>query len=312
MANLYSFDLNLLRVLHALLEDPSTTRAGKRLGLSQPAVSAALSRLRHALGDELFFRKGQALEPTDFALSLVAPLRDIMENIERLVAAPAAFDPATAIGSYRISGSDYFAELLMPRLATHLQKIAPGIRLNLVDLVPDHHVGTLEKYDIDVALVPATETPDWVEGQVIFRSGFRAVARNGHPRLARAKVMPGDVIPIDLFCDLGHVVFSTEGSPRVMGDAALAHVGRERRVVMTLPSFGGVYRAVAGSDLVALLPTALAHHVAAMAGLTIYRAPMPLPLVDLTMLWHRRHSANPMHVWMRGEIAAMLEDLNEV
>ena len=311
MANLSSFDLNLLRVLHALLDDPSTTRAGKRVGLSQPAVSAALSRLRHALGDELFFRKGQMLEATDLALSLAGPLGEIMENIERLVASPASFDPATASGGFRISGSDYFAELLMPRLARHLQGLAPGIRIHLVDLVPDHHVASVESYGVDVALVPATDTPDWVESRTVFRSGFRVVARAGHPRLARAGVSPGEVIPIDLFCDLGHIVFSTEGNPRAMGDAALSKVGRERRVVMTLPSFGGVYRAVAGSDLVALLPTALAHHVADTAGLRIYEAPMPLPLVDLTMLWHRRHSANPLHVWMREQIAALLTDLNE-
>ena len=311
MANLLSFDLNLLRVLHALLEDPSTTRAGDRLGLSQPAVSAALSRLRHALGDELFFRKGQRLEATDYARTLTEPLQGIMRDLEDLIAAPGAFDPATASGNFRISGSDYFAELLMPRLALLLQDAAPGIRTHLVDLVHEHHIDPLESHDVDVAIVRAPTTPDWVAHQPALRSGFLAVARSGHPRLKRAKVKAGDVIPIDLFCDLGHVAFSNEGNEKTMGDSALAKVGRERRVVMTLPSFGSVYRAVAASDLVALLPSALARHAAPTAGLTVYRAPMPLPQAELHMLWHRRHSSNPMHAWMRSEIAKLLAELNE-
>ena len=96
-----------------------------------------------------------------------------------------------------------------------------------------------------------------------------------------------------------------------MGDAALAKVGRERRVVMTMPIFSGVYRAVAASDLIALLPTALAYHVAKSAGLRIYRAPMPVPTATLCMIWHRRNAASASHAWLRDQIANLLATFDE-
>lgn len=309
MANLSSFDLNLLRVLNALLQDPSTVRAGERLGLSQPAVSAALGRLRGALGDELFFRSGQRLQPTDYALSLQEPLWVILGDIEALIRDRDAFDPAQSTISFRVSGSDYFAEMLMPRLAEVLQAQAPGMRIHLVDLVPDNHVASLERFDVDIALIPHTTTPDWANTRPMLMSDFQVIARRGHPRLRRAGITPGEVVPLDLFCDLGHVVFSPEGNARAMGDAALARVGRERRVVMTLPVFSGVYRAVAGSDLVALLPGPLARHVAESEGLEVFAPPMPVPEVQLSMVWHRRNEDRQSHVWMRDVIARIVADV---
>ena len=310
MVNLASFDLNLLRVLDALLREGSTVRAGERLGLSQPAVSAALGRLRAALGDELFFRRGQGLEATQFARSLEGPLRETLDRIETLLSPPEAFDPATADARFTISGSDFFAEMLMPRLAERLSALAPAMRLHLVDLVPDSYVNTLERYEVDLALIPETGLPDWVENQRMFRSSFSVIARRDHPRIARAAVAPGDVIPLDLFCDLGHVLFSPQGNTRAMGDEALARVGRKRRVVMTMPVFSGVYRAVAGSDLIALLPTQLAHHVAPSVGLEVYRPPMPVAAAQIAMIWHRRYAAMPAHVWLRGQIAELLAPLD--
>ncbi|MEQ9693572.1 LysR family transcriptional regulator [Shimia sp. SDUM112013] len=311
MANLKTFDLNLLRVLDALLKENSTVRAGQHLGLSQPAVSAALGRLRGALGDDLFFRRGKGLEPTEYALTLKDDLAFLLERIEGLIQGPNAFEPAISDASFRISGSDFFAELLMPRLAERLQAFAPNLRVHLVDLVPDSYVETLDRYDVDLAIIPNMSLPDWVESQPVFRSSFSVIARKDHPRLQREGLQSGDAIPIDLFCDIGHVLFSPEGNSAALGDTALAKVGRERRVIMTMPIFSGVYRAVAGSDLIALLPTALARHVAETAGLCVYRAPMHMPTAELCMIWHRRYSANAAHIWLRGQIADLLEPLDE-
>ena len=205
MANLSSFDLNLLRVLDALLKENSTVKAGARLGLSQPAVSAALGRLRAALGDQLFFRRGQGLEATDYAASLQVPLNVELDKIRTLIQSPLGFDPAKSSADFRISGSDFFAELLMPKLADRLETKAPSICVHLVDLVPDSYVESLEQYDVDLALIPTIELPDWVESQPVFRSTFSVIARKNHPRLKHAGISPGGVVPIDLFCDIGHV-----------------------------------------------------------------------------------------------------------
>ena len=122
--NIASFDLNLLTVLDALLREGSTVRAGERIGLSQPAVSAALGRLRHALGDELFVRRGQGLEPTDYARSLVVPVREVLDAVVGVLAG-SRFEPGTSDAVFRLSGSDFFAEMLMPALAERLSREAP-------------------------------------------------------------------------------------------------------------------------------------------------------------------------------------------
>jgi DNA-binding transcriptional LysR family regulator len=307
VANLSIFDLNLLRVLDALLREHSTVKAGERLGLSQPAVSGALGRLRAALNDQLFFRSGQKLAPTEFALALETPLREILTRVEELIQNPADFDPAQAVNRFRISGSDFFAEMLMPNLAERLGALAPSISVHLVDLVPDNRVEALQRYEVDFALIPDTPLPDWAEGQSMFRSSFSIIARKAHPDLVDARIASGAIMPLDLFCELGHVLFSPEGKPSGMADHALARVGRERRVKMTLPVFSGVYRAVAGSDLIALLPTALAHRVAASVGLDVFQPPIAMDPAHLVLIWHRRYSASPAHVWLRGQIADLLQ-----
>lgn len=311
MTNLSSLDLNLLRVLDALLSERSTVRAGEKLGLSQPAVSAALGRLRHSLGDTLLFRHGQGMEPTAHALAMQEPLRRILDDIQSLVDRSTVFDPSASQDRFKISGSDFFAELLMPKLADRLQQLAPGMRVHLVDLVPDSYIDVLSKSDVDLALVPKTACPDWIMSENMFSSGFSVVARRHHPRLVRAGLAANDTIPIDLFCDLGHVLFSPEGNTQAMGDTALAKIGRQRRVVMTMPVFSGVYRAVAGSDLIALLPTPLARHVAHAAGLEVYTPPIPISPAQITMIWHRRFAESPAHKWLRGQIADLLAPLDK-
>ncbi|MFZ5964404.1 LysR family transcriptional regulator [Thalassococcus sp. BH17M4-6] len=310
--NFSSFDLNLLRVLDALLTTGSTTEAGQRIGLSQPAVSAALSRLRHALDDPLFVRQGRQLVATDFARSLHDPLRRILDETEALLSGGARFDPATASARFKISGSDFFAELLIPDLAERVSRMAPGITVQLVDLVPDGFIDRLQQHEIDLALLPETDFPDWIDHRRLFHSSFSTIARAGHPRLRHAGLSPGDTIPIDLFCDLQHVIFSQQGNFRAMGDAALAKVGRERRVGVTMPVFAGVCNAVSRSDMVALVPHQMALSMAPRLGLELYQAPMSLPVVAIAMVWHRRTSRNPIHIWLRDQIAALMEPLDRV
>lgn len=308
MVNFTTFDLNLLRVLDALLREGSTVRAGNRLGLSQPAVSSALARLRHSLGDELFIRQGQGMVPTDYARGLAAPLRAELDRLETLLRGPGSFDPATAVLNFRIAGSDFFADMLMPALAERLGAMAPGVRVQLVELVPDSYIASLDRYEADLALIPDTEFPDWVERMRMFWSSFVVIARRGNPALEG--IGPGAVIPLDLFCALGHILFSPEGNTRAMGDAALERIGRSRRVVMTLPVFSGVCRTVARGDAIALVPRQIAEMLAGELGLETYRPPMPIGTPLIVGVWHKRASENPAHRWMRAQIAAILRPLN--
>ncbi|WP_420569146.1 LysR family transcriptional regulator [Thalassovita sp.] len=311
MVNFKTFDLNLLRVLNALLETGSTVRAAQRLNMSQPAVSAALGRLRHALDDPLFVRQGRQLTPTLFALSLHHPLSEILIRTESLLNGPEGFDPATADMSFKISGSDFFAEFLMPPLADHLSRVAPNIRVQLLNLMPNSYAESLNSLDVDVALIPETEVPNWAQQEVLFTSQFCVVARKGHARLQHANLSPGDIVPLDLFCDLGHVLFSPDGNLRAMVDQELDKAGRTRRVVMSLPVFSGVYNAVAASDLVAVIPQSLPHRMAPRIGLDIYLSPIPLPMARLSMIWHQRRSHSAAHCWILDQLRSILRPLDD-
>ena len=312
--NLASFDFNLLRVLDALLREGSTVGAARRIGLSQPAVSAALSRLRHALNDPLFLRRGQGLVPTDYARSLTDPLHRILTELEQVLDPPIQFDPRSERRDFRISGIDFFAEMLMPALARRLSDEAPGLRVQLVDLMPDGKVERLETHSIDLALLPCESLPDslpdWVGKQTVFGAGFAVIARKGHPRLRQVGVSPGAVVPLDLFCDLNHVLTSPEGRFSAHTDTALEAVGRARRVVMTMPFFSGVCRAVAQSDLVALVPTPLAYRTASFLPLQVYRAPVSVAPAILSMVWHRRSERTPAMLWLRETVAQELRPLD--
>ncbi len=131
--NFAALDLNLLRVFDAMAIELNTTRTGERVGLSQPAVSSALGRLRQILGDELFVREGNRMVPTERALALREPVRLALRQMEDALAAVARFDPASATQTFRISGSDYFSILLMPRLTAAVMREAPGVTLQMID-----------------------------------------------------------------------------------------------------------------------------------------------------------------------------------
>ncbi len=310
--NLNGFDLNLLRVLDALLQEGSTVKAGARISLSQPAVSAALARLRHALGDALFVRRGQGLEATDFARSLAVPLSEALEGIGPLLSGAGAFDPSIANDVFRLSGSDSFSHMLMPQLAERISRLAPNIRVQMVDLVPDRQFDAMEHFKVDIALQPSAPVPDWADGRRVMSCAFKLIARRDHPRLRHIDVEPRAMIPVDLYCDLGHVLFSNIGQPQGAGDQVLEQIGRERRVVMTLPFFYGIFSAVAESDLVALVPEQMTDRLASPLGLDVYEAPVPIPPIDLSMIWNRRSSANPAHRWLRDQIAEILAPIDSL
>ena len=224
--SLAGFDLNLLKVLDALLEERSTTRAGQRIGLSQPAVSAALARLRQGLGDELFVRQGQGLQPTEFALSLRVPLRDILDRTNALVGQRGTWEPAEADDILRISGLDFFAEMLMPQLSEVLFREAPRMRVQLVDLLPDASVDMLDRHNIDLAILPKFDTPGWVVREPLFHSEFTMIARK------TIRDCPGPGLRLAPKCR--STCFATSATYCVRRTAICA------RWVMTLwPSWGG-------------------------------------------------------------------------
>lgn len=306
--NFATLDLNLLRVLDALFREGSTVRAGARLGISQSAVSNALNRLRHALNDDLLIRHGNRLVPTAYAETIRHDLAEQLDGLAQLLQAPATFDPATAEGNFKIAASDFFAEMLMPALADLLHGKAPGIRAQLVDLVPQNYIESLDRSSADLVLIPDAPLPKFVSRQDLFRSPFVAIARQDNPHIEGLN--QGDVFPLDLFCRLPHVLFSPEGNTKAMGDAALAKVGRTRTVAITVPVFSGVCRAVSESDLIALIPRQLVERLGDHYGLSWFEPPMPIDPPLIIGAWHRRDERTPQHRWLRNAVFSILAKLD--
>lgn len=300
--NFASLDLNLLRVFDAMVAERNTTRVGARVGLSQPAVSAALNRLRHATGDALFVREGNRMVPTPRAEAMAAPVQAALAAIERTLAAPEAFDPGRASRGFRLLGQDYFSTLVMPRLAAMAEAAAPGVVLQMLGL-PGGPAANLAEGRVDLALDIARSVPEWVESERLYGSELLGAAARGHPGLAG--VAPGAVIPIEVYAGLRHAIVAGDGSARGTVDAALEAVGLRRRVVLTLPHFHAVALAAADSGIVASLPQHFARAVAPRLGLALYRLPVPAPAVEIRMYWHGRSAVDPASLWLRAGVRAV-------
>lgn len=316
--NFAALDLNLLRVFDAMAIELNTTRTGERVGLSQPAVSSALGRLRQIVGDELFVREGNRMVPTERALALREPVRQALRQMEDALSAVARFDPASATQTFRVSGSDYFSILLMPPLTAAVMREAPGVTLQMIDHPSAEAVRLLGEGAIDLAVVPVEasrptlidgrlEVPDWVCSRKLQESFVVSVIPKGHPVLEKAGIKPGDRIPAEVFCDIPQVLMSMDGSKVGTVDPVLAERGLQRRVALTVPHFQAVALAIAQSGLLGNLPVHFAQAVAPTLGLELYMPPYDPPVTNVMLFWHRRVDGNGANAWLRDHIAKALD-----
>lgn len=309
--NFNAFDLNLLRVFDALMRERSVTRAGERIGLSQPAVSAALNRLRALLGDQLFVRRGNEMVPTPRADDVFGPVRDALQSIEAALGPPRGFDPATARRTFTLLGADFFSLLLMPRLFARWSEEAPGLTWRFLDSAragPGGDVTRLLQDDaIDVALERPLDTIEPIESLQLFVSPFTLIARRDHPALAG--IRPGDPVPLDIYQGLPHAIRSIDGSLSGMVDVALAKAGAERRVRIALPHFQSVAEAVAMTTALAAVPRQFAGAVADKLDLALYAMPVEVPAPDVRLYWHARRNDDPAHKWLREAVMSLTTEL---
>ncbi len=305
--NFASLDLNLLRVFDAMMLELSTTRAGERVGLSQPAVSAALGRLRHITGDELFVRDGNRMVATPRAAQLREPIRGALRQLEEALRAAAGFDPATAVQTFVLLGSDYFSTLLMPRLAERVLAEAPSVTLQMLDYPSAEVFRQLSDGRVDAAVDRSLDPPEWIVRQTLFQSFIVCVARKRHPVLEAHGITAGMRIPPDVFCRIPHVMLSMDGGKRGSVDPTLAAHGLSRRVAMTVPHFQAVALTVNASRMLGNLPAHFARHAAGLLDLDLYLPPFDPPLMDVCVYWHKRHDRDAGNLWLRRHIELALD-----
>ncbi len=292
---LRDLDLNLLRVLDAVLEMRHVTRAARRLGLSQSAVSHALARLRAALGDELLVRGPDGLVPTARGAELAGPLRTLMADLERALAAPAPFDPATSERAFRVAAADYAQFVLMPSLMARLAAEAPRVDLWAVSAPAEESVAAVlaaGELDLMVGVASAGPAPAGLYERALFEERFVCVVRADHPVVR-------DGLDLDTWCALPHAFVAPRGSRGGAVDTALAELGRVRRIALAVPHFLVIPHVIAHSDLVVTLASRVAHAFAESLPLRILPPPITLPSFKIVMRWHERHHRDAGHAWLR-------------
>jgi DNA-binding transcriptional LysR family regulator len=308
--NLAALDLNLLVALRALLAERHVTRAAGSIGLSQPAMSHALSRLRALLDDPLLVRTSDGMQPTARAQAMTVPLERALDELQRLLAAPSPFDPARSARRFRIATSDYVELVLLPRLLGAIWSDAPAVDVSVEALDP-RGVEQLAEGRFDVAisvLVHFTgdtsrdeadaEPPPGIRVQKLFSDRFVCVVRDGHPRVKKR-------LSLDDFLDLPHALVAPRGGGTGVVDLALARLGKKRHVAVEVPHFLVAPHVVAETDLVLTLAERVARKLAPSLGLRQLAPPLELQGFSTWMAWHERQHADPAHAWLRKTIKSV-------
>lgn len=303
MINLGSIDLNLLVALDVLLEERSVTRAGQRIGLSQPAMSSVLGRLRQVLDDPVLVRTSQGMVPTPRASELIGPVRKALADLEGALSADRGFDPSKAERAFRITALDHTSVVLLPRLARLLAREAPGIRL---DLAPfgESTEADLESGTNDAAIVVGHRHgrgPGFHRAE-LYDDNFDCLVRRNHPAVNRR-------LTLKRYLELGHVLASPRGRRGGLVDRALASKGLSRRVHVIVPHFSAAPFIVAETDLIATLPRGIARPFAKMLDLRVFQPPIEFEGGPWFLLWHARTLHDPAQRWLRERILEISRDL---
>lgn len=295
-ADLAGIDLNLLVTLDALLSERSVTRAAGRIGVSQSTVSYSLSRLRDLFGDELLTRSPEGMTPTPRALAIGERLRGALGTIRGIVRGDEAFDPATSERTFTVSIPDSAEVLLVPALMAGLRRDAPGIRLLLRTLERPQAPRELDADRLDLAIdMFATEGQAHHKRRLLYRDRYVCLYDD-------ALLGIGDRVSLDDYLRFPHVLTSLRGTAHGVVDDALEKLGRKRTLALTTPRFLAVPFVVKGAPVMTTMQARLADYFAGTLGLTVAPAPVDLPEVAVSMLWHASYDADPAHVWLRATL----------
>ncbi len=292
---LRSLDLNLLRVFTTLMQERSVTRAGERLGLSQPATSGALARLRETFRDPLFIRTGRSFEPTARALALMDRRGPAMASLAEAVAPAIPFDPAHDRRDFRLACADDIAIPLLPRLMPVLGAEAPFCTLTARRGDWKTFPAQIEKAEVATALgFMGDDLPAYASRRSLVNGQFVVLRADSDP----------EPISLDTYCARPHVLVTPSGDLRGTADLSLDALGRTRRVVLGLTDFALLPSVLAGTELIATVPDFVAETLATQGGLRIDPTPFPPPPAIITMAWRGAVDGDPAERWLRAKIIA--------
>lgn len=294
---LKDIDLNLLLVFDRMLAEKRVSAVAESLGLSQPAISNALARLRRAFGDELFLRTARGMEPTPFALQLAEPVAYAMGALHTALNQQVVFDPATSTRSFTLAMTDIGEIYFTPRLMDALSRAAPGVTIstvrnnsqsaaNLRDELESGHV------DIAIGLLPQLKAG--VFQRRLFLQRYVCLFSAAHPLAKKRSVSLRD------FGGADHVLVQAAGTGHGKADEVMAAQGIQRRIRLRVPHFVAIGHILRTSGMIATVPERLAESIAEPFGLVWRPHPVKLPQIAINLFWHAKLHRDPGNQWLRG------------
>ena len=290
--DLHGFDLNLLVALDALLREKSVTNAGRRVHLSQSAMSGALARLRHAFNDDLLIAGRGAMTLTPLAEGLVEPVAAILRDTQETLSAHVRFEPSTSRRTFTIAASDYATTVLLGEAVREMNAQAPHVTLVILQL--RDRLEELDDLDVDVCILPQSIVPPARPHELLFRDTFTCLVWRDNPDV-------GDRLTVDQFTTLGHVVVTFHDDCTTRDDDRFApRIGLERRAEIVVPNFHALPSLIVGTNRIATVQKRLATKLASSHPVRVVGLPVPIPPLEEAMLWHPRFERDPAHLWFRS------------
>ena len=293
--NLAGVDLNLLTAFDALMRERHVTRAATRVGLAQPSMSNALTRLRHLFGDDLFTRTPQGMVPTPRAEAIAPHIAAALEATRRALDTGTRFDPATHAFTIRMAATDLVEFVALPALLSALRTRAPMATLRILPFDRARTAGQIDAQDIDLALSRLGEVPKRQFVETLYPERFVVLSRAGDAPAS-----------LDSFLARPHALFAPAGDATGMVDAALAKIGRERRVQVTVSSFTALPFLIAATDLISVVPATLARKAAEIVPLAVSDPPVGIAGFDMQITWGKATDSAPEHRWFRDLLREVL------
>ncbi|MEL6779935.1 MAG: LysR family transcriptional regulator, partial [Cyanobacteria bacterium J06597_16] len=278
--NLSGWDLNLLVVFDALITEQHLTRASERVGLSQPATSNALARLRKLTQDELFVRTKGRFQPTPVAIALAQQIQPALQQIDTALVQTKPFDPATSDHIFSLGMSDYTAFLILPELLKTLKSLAPKIAVQVRTGERDRLLKLLDEGKVDVLCGVFPENIPWHQSQKLFEETFVCVCRQDHPQI-------GSEISLLQYSEAEHLLVSVAGDRSGRIDRILQQQGLSRHVSVAVPHFLVAPFILAQTDLIAMLAKRVAERFAQRQALKLLQSPVALTGFSVVMRWHQ-------------------------
>jgi len=296
-------DLNLLMVFHHLLQQKRVSKVAQVLGMSQPAVSSALGRLRHALSDELFLRTQGGMAPTPYALQLAGPVAAALDGLQQALNVRASFDASTSERRFTLAMTDVGEMYFLPVLMDALARLAPGVTLNVVAVTSVSLRDDMASGRTDLALGLLPQLQAGFFQRALFRQPYVCLMREGHP------LSSASALTLAAFAQASHVRVMAAGTGHGRVDEALERQGLQRRIRLTVPHYVSLGDVLGHSDLIATVPERFAQRVIGPFGLTTRPLPLTVDGSAIHQFWHARLHKDPGHQWLRGLVAQCFGDV---